>query len=702
MFRWTDLRRAALALFQPDARPGWPGRARERLPQWFGSLRLRLALACGLLIAISVIAVTAAVLAHGARNTEQAVLDNEAANVDHLAVLLRDRVVRLQLALRAAAQPVDQRVLRDREAQQRYMAQRQVLATLFATIALVDLDGRVLVLRDGAAILHPDTRLDDRPYFRATVGQVRPIVSEPLIGRVSREALVALTMPVLGEDGTLRAVLLGTLRLNSRDLLYGLGGSESEGTGVMQTVITDAGGLVLAHPDPAVILRPIDEVPGLRVAAARWVRAGRPVEPLPEAYSDSGYVVAAAGVPGPDWMVFRIANTDALLGGVRSGVREAIAYGAAVALLAMALLWLWLTHLLRPLDRLEQRTRALGPGGPPLDQGWPGARGEVGELEQALRGALHEQARAEASNAELLVKLRSVMSTAPIGLAFTRSRNFELVSDEFCRMFGHPPGGLVGESARLIYASDADYAGLGPRVALAFDEGRPYSGDHEFVRRDGSRFLGELTGQPVDAEDPTAGTIWLLRDVTQERAQQRELAWSASHDGLTGLVNRRHFERSLAQLVEGQRQAERLGQSWPTAALLFIDLDLFKQVNDQGGHAAGDEMLRTVARTLGGSLRRDECVARLGGDEFAVLLEGCDPVAAERLAHKLQRAVEQIRLPWGDLEPLRVGASVGVVIIEPPLREPDALMHAADLACYAVKQSGRHGVRVAERPGAAA
>ncbi|MDP4302166.1 sensor domain-containing diguanylate cyclase [Leptothrix discophora] len=671
-------------------------RLRLRASLWSGSLRLRLALSCGALIAVSVIVVTAAVLARGSAHTRQAVLDNEAASVDHLAVLLRDRVVRLQLALRAAAQPVDERVMLDREAQQRYMSQRQVLATLFSTIALVDLDGRVLVLRDGSTISHPDIRVGDRPYFHTTLQQARPVVSDPMIGRVSREAVVALTMPVLGGDGLVRAVLLGTLRLNSRDLLYGLGGADGSNQEVMQTVITDASGLVLAHPDPAYILRPIDEVPGLRVAAARWIRAGRPIEPLPEAYSDAGYVVAAAGVPGPDWMVFRIANTDALLGGVRSVVREALFYGAGVALLAMALLWVWVTRLLRPLDQLEERARALGPGGPPLEDGWPDAAGEVGELERALRVALHQRARAEACNAELLVKLRSVMSTAPIGLAFTRARAFELVSDEFCRLFGHPPGGLIGESARLIYASDEDYAGLGAKVAQSFAEGRPYSGDHHFVRRDGSRFVGELTGRPVDPHDSGAGTIWLLRDVTQERAEQRELAWSASHDALTGLLNRAHFERTLSLLVERNRQLERAGEPWPTAAVLFIDLDLFKQVNDSAGHAAGDDMLRSVARALTGSLRRDECVARLGGDEFAVLLEGCDPIAAERLAHKLLRAVEQIRLPWGERQ-LQVGASIGLVVLEPPLREPDALMHAADLACYAAKQSGRHAVRIAER-----
>ena len=667
-------------------RPAWVARLRS----WAGSLKLRLALASGVIIALSVVVVSSLVLERGGRHTEQAILDSEAANAEHLATVLRQRIVLLQVALRAAAAPVDATILTDPAAQVRYMQQRQVLATLFANIALVSADGRVLAVRDGSGIRREDLSVADRPYFRQTVQLGRPIVSEPMIGRLSREPVVVLTMPVASAGPTGGAVLLGTLRLSSRDLLADLAATGSDGRTVVQTVVADASGLILAHPDPAMVMRPVESVPGLQSTVAQWVRSGRPIEPLPDAVNEAGYVVAKAGVAGADWMVFRVVSSEALLGGFQLAVREALGYAAGVALLATGLLWWWLVRLLRPLERLEERARALGPDGLPLEEGWPDAPGEVGELELALRDSLRAQASVEASNASLLDKLRSVMSTAPMGLAFTRARHFEVVSDEWCRLLGYPVGALVGEPARLIYASEADYEQVGPDVADAFAAGRPFVGDFEFLRRDGGRFIGELHGRPVNVSDAAAGTIWLLRDVTDEREAHRELAWTANHDALTGLVNRRHFEHELARLLAHM-------QPGMTAAALFIDLDRFKQVNDSAGHAAGDQVLREVAQALAASVRRDELVARLGGDEFAIVLGACDLASAERIAHKVRLAVEQVIVRWGEHE-LSVGASVGVVEIPAGGVDVAGVLNGADLACYEAKQAGRNAVRTGSLP----
>jgi diguanylate cyclase len=661
-----------------------------RLRRWGGSLKLRLALASGAIIALSVIVVSSLVLERGGRQTEKALLDSEAANAERLASVLRQRVVRLQVALRAAAAPVDAALMRDTAAQVRYMQQRQVLATLFSNIALVSADGRILVLRDGAGIHQVGVSVADRPYFQRTLLSGQPVISEPLVGRMSHDPIIVMTMPisVAGQPGG--AVLTGSLRLSSRDLLADLAATGSEKHEVMQTLIADATGLILAHPDPAMVMKPIESVPGLRSAVKRWMQAGRPIEPLPDAVNDAGYVVAKAGVAGVDWMVYRSAPSQTLLGGFQVAVRQAMIYGASVALVATCVLWWWLVRLMRPLDRLEERARALGPEGLPLEEGWPDAPGEVGELERALRSSLRSQARIEASNASLLDKLRSVMSTAPMGLAFTRARYFEVVSDEWCRLLGYPVGTLVGEPARLIYASEAEYEQLGPRVAEAFAAGQPFVGDIEFLRRDGSRFIGEMHGRPVNVVDAVAGTIWLLRDVTDEREAHRELAWTANHDALTGLVNRRHFNHELSRLLAHM-------QPGMTAAVLFIDLDRFKQVNDSAGHAAGDQVLREVAHALVASVRRDELVARLGGDEFAIVLSACDLASAERIAHKVRLAIEQVVVRWGEYM-LSVGASVGVVEIPASGADMSVILNAADLACYEAKQAGRNAVRTGTLP----
>ena len=130
------------------------------------------------------------------------------------------------------------------------------------------------------------------------------------------------------------------------------------------------------------------------------------------------------------------------------------------------------------------------------------------------------------------------------------------------------------------------------------------------MRGDGSRFPGRLRGLPVAAGDPSAGTIWTLSDIADEVAKRSLLESSASHDALTGLANRQAFEPRLARLFESLPRAR-------PAALRLLDLDSFKPVNDQHGHAAGDAMRRAVAGAIPSCVRGGDLAVRLGGDEFA-------------------------------------------------------------------------------------
>ena len=205
------------------------------------------------------------------------------------------------------------------------------------------------------------------------------------------------------------------------------------------------------------------------------------------------------------------------------------------------------------------------------------------------------------------------------------------------------------------------------------------------MRRDGSRFWGRLQGTPVRANDAGAGTIWTLDDVTRTRRQREALSWSSTHDALTQLVNRAEFERRLRALVGNRRR-------FPVSAL-FIDLDHFKAINDTAGHAAGDRVLIDVARLFGEQVREDDTVARLGGDEFAVLLQGCERDNAARVAEKMRAAVESYRLPWKGRE-LTLGASFGVVELDGSVPTLEAVMAAADAACYDAKRAGRNAIRV--------
>ena len=161
-----------------------------------------------------------------------------------------------------------------------------------------------------------------------------------------------------------------------------------------------------------------------------------------------------------------------------------------------------------------------------------------------------------------------------------------------------------------------------------------------------------------------------------------QLAWQARHDPLTGLANRRAFEERIEQAVRAHRR------SGDQITLFYIDLDHFKAVNDSCGHAAGDKLLGELGVLLKGRLRAEDEVFRIGGDEFAAILRGCGSEDARRIAEGLCAAIADHAFECEGRR-FRVGASIGLARMDPDLQEADALMIAADQACYAAKHGGR-------------
>lgn len=191
-----------------------------------------------------------------------------------------------------------------------------------------------------------------------------------------------------------------------------------------------------------------------------------------------------------------------------------------------------------------------------------------------------------------------------------------------------------------------------------------------------------------DEDGEVNGAVWVIRDVTQQRARQREARHLAEVDPLTELTNRRGFEAHLQQAIT---RVARTGQS---ASLMFIDLDNFKPINDNHGHLAGDAMLWAVANALRHGVRDSDVVARLGGDEFAVILAGCSLRRARRIGTDLLHSLQLLTIPW-DTTRLGVGASIGIAALHGGM-SVDAAVAAADTQCYRAKAMGRNNVQVEE------
>jgi|GEM_PF-2115110 len=209
-----------------------------------------------------------------------------------------------------------------------------------------------------------------------------------------------------------------------------------------------------------------------------------------------------------------------------------------------------------------------------------------------------------------------------------------------------------------------------------------YDFDYNYQRLDGEEIVLRISGKPkFDDEGVFVGYRGTGIDITESYLLSQQLNYQASHDPLTGLVNRREFEQRLARVVKGCRE------DGSEHALCYIDLDQFKVVSDTSGHDAGDELLRQIAALLQDKVRKRDTIARLGGDEFGLLLERCMMNQANRVAETVREAIDQFRFMWAGRN-FRLGASIGVIPINFSSGNVANVMRSADAACYAAKDAG--------------
>jgi len=263
------------------------------------------------------------------------------------------------------------------------------------------------------------------------------------------------------------------------------------------------------------------------------------------------------------------------------------------------------------------------------------------------------------------------------------------------RLTGWAAEEALGQSlgAVLPLISEASRQPVANTAARCLAEGR--SVDLEdgvlLLRRDGTEVpVGDSAAPVRDREGGMIGVVLVIQDESEKRRVGHRLSYEATHDALTGLINRREFERRLTRVV-----TDPVGPG-AEHMLLCLDLDRFKVINDTCGHDAGDELLRTLGGLLSHRMRKRDTLARLGGDEFGVLLENCPLVEAERIAESLRAAVEQLRFEW-EGKTFSIGASIGLIPVKAGSGEMTAVLRAADSACYAAKDGGGNRVHLERR-----
>ncbi|NJD05243.1 MAG: EAL domain-containing protein [Methylococcaceae bacterium] len=248
---------------------------------------------------------------------------------------------------------------------------------------------------------------------------------------------------------------------------------------------------------------------------------------------------------------------------------------------------------------------------------------------------------------------------------------------------------VVGKPLELAFRVHRDTALEGTEGAIPDGEPTMAEAQGHLVltdRRGVDHDVHQSAAPILDRDGAMVGTVLIFRDVSEERRLAQRLSYQATHDALTGLVNRREFERRLDRVLGAIA-------SRAPHTLVYMDLDQFKVVNDTCGHVAGDELLRQISCLMQSAIRSRDTIARLGGDEFGVLLEHCPMAEAVRIAKTVRESVQNFRFGWQD-KSFVVGVSLGLVELGPVWENAQSALRAADSACYMAKYRGRNRVYV--------
>ncbi len=290
-------------------------------------------------------------------------------------------------------------------------------------------------------------------------------------------------------------------------------------------------------------------------------------------------------------------------------------------------------------------------------------------------------------------ELRATLKHAGVGMGrISRNGYIRSANNRLCETLGQPVDRVVGSPLATIMSIRHDpQSGTGnlSSIRQQLEDGCPeLILDRPWTHPDGRELWLRYTFSAVEQErDQPSDYILVVEDLSEEQNRVQALSYEATHDALTGLINRREFKRRLGQLLETARSEHALH------AICFVDLDYFKDINDTCGHAAGDECLIQLCDILRTQLRGGDVLARLGGDEFALILYYCPMDVAQGIAEQLRRKVAAFIFHWHD-QTFRLSASIGLARLTGAHTDPERVLDAADHACYQAKSDGRNSVFV--------
>ncbi len=292
----------------------------------------------------------------------------------------------------------------------------------------------------------------------------------------------------------------------------------------------------------------------------------------------------------------------------------------------------------------------------------------------------HDRRQAEKE----LIKLKLAVDHSPnITFILNKGVVIEYINHAVCKLSGFDSDDLVRQHVDILFAQDNPGSRYYPQVDVGH-EPSVWRGSALYRKKNGENYwVQQAIATILDDSGQVSHFVTIAEDITETLKQRQKIAYQATHDPLTNLINRHEFARRLSRVIATAKQEQ------SSHVLCYLDLDRFKEVNDCCGHAAGDELLRQVTRHLAEITRKRDTVARLGGDEFAILMEHCSLDQARIITEKIHDMINEFQFHWRQ-QCFQIGVSIGLVLIDADQGFMNRVLEMADTACYKAKQSGRN------------